>query len=86
MRIVRRTPGAAIAIGARTPCFLSALPDSGWATLAVVAVDRDRLHAEFPGIEVDLRNLVHGRRLQERFTVFEIAPEMNGWIAPIILT
>ena len=54
--------------------------------LAVVAVEGDRLDAELPGVDVELRITSSTVVSSGTFTVFEIAPEMNGWMAPIIFT
>src|SRR5262249_57778978 len=53
--------------------------------LAAVAMDRARLEAEPPGLDVGLLDLLH-RRLLRHVMVLEIAPEMKGCTAAIMRT
>jgi hypothetical protein len=56
---------------------------SGWRALGAVAVDRHRLEAQLPALDVGLGDLLDGASLG-MLTVLLIAPERNGWTAAII--
>jgi len=53
--------------------------------LAVVAIDGHCFQAHLPGVDVQLLDFFD-RGLLGRFTVLEMAPEMNGCAAAIIFT
>ncbi len=53
--------------------------------LRAVAVDRQRLDPQAPGLRCRRRRCPRPSPPAGRLTVFEIAPEMNGCTAPIIL-
>ena len=53
--------------------------------LAVVAVDGKGLQPELPALQVDLLDLLDGRR-PGMLTVLEMAPDRNGWTAAIMRT
>jgi len=64
-------------------CFLGHA--NGLAGLRAVAVDCDCLQATAPCLDVRIGNVVDGCAAC-RFTVFEIAPDKNGWAAAIMST
>ena len=74
------TAAATASADASTPAFLAV--DSGWADLAVVAVDGDGLEAELPRQSMWSCSTSSTVASSGMLTVLEMAPEMNGWTAP----